>query len=95
MGRIVYFSFPAHGHINPTLPVIRELVRRKQQVVYYGTERFRQAIQDIGALFYPYSTRFCMPERGAGPFARVSTTLETLLRLSRAILDDHLAWVRM
>lgn len=95
MRRIVYFSLPAHGHINPTLPVVRELVRRKQQVVYYSTEQFRQAIQDTGALFFPYCTRFCMPEQGPGPFAQVSTTLETLLDLSRAVLECHLEQARM
>ena len=95
MGRIVYFSFPAYGHINPTLPVIRELVRREQPVVYYGTEQFRGVIQDTGAQFRPYSTQFHVPEQGPGPFARVSTTLETLLELSRAILDHHLEQVRM
>jgi len=94
MGRIVYFSLPAHGHINPTLPVIRELVRRQQQVIYYGTERFRQAIEDTGAEFRPYSAEFDMPEQGPGPFARLSTTLETLLDLSRAALDRHLEEVR-
>jgi MGT family glycosyltransferase len=36
-----------------------------------------------------------MPERGPGPFARVSATLETLLEFSRAILDGHLCQVRM
>jgi MGT family glycosyltransferase len=95
MAPVVYFSFPAHGHVNPTLPVVRELVRRKQPVVYYGTEPFRQAIQDTGALFHSYSTRFRMPEQGPGPFAQVSTTLETLLESICAILDDHLEQVRM
>ncbi|MGB7759352.1 MAG: macrolide family glycosyltransferase [Bryobacteraceae bacterium] len=95
MGRIVYFSFPAHGHINPTLPVFRELVRRGQQVVYYGTEQFQQVIRDTGALFCPYSARFRMPEQGPGPFVRISTTLETLLDLSGAVLDDHLEQVRI
>jgi MGT family glycosyltransferase len=90
MGRIVYFSLPGHGHINPTLPVIRELVRRQHQVVYYGTEQFRQAIQCAGALFQPYSVQFHMPDQGPGPFAQVSTTLEALLDLSRAVLEDHL-----
>jgi MGT family glycosyltransferase len=95
MGPIVYFSFPAHGHINPTLPVIRELVRRGQPVVYYSQEQFRPAIQDTGALFCSYATQFRMPDGGPGPFAQVSTTLETLLELSRAILDGHLEQVRM
>jgi MGT family glycosyltransferase len=35
-----------------------------------------------------------MPERGPGPFARVSTTLETLLEWSRVALDGHLEQVR-
>jgi MGT family glycosyltransferase len=94
MGCIVYFSLPACGHINPTLPVVRELAGRGQQVVYYSTERFRQPILDAGALFRPYSTRFRMPEQGPGPFARVSTTLETLLDLSLAVLDGHLMEVQ-
>jgi MGT family glycosyltransferase len=92
--RIVYFSFPAHGHINPTLPVIRELARREEQVVYFSTERFRRIILDTGAAFCPYSAEFRMPERGPGPFARISTTLETLLELSRVALDRHLEQVR-
>ncbi len=95
MAPIVYFSLPAHGHINPTLPVIRELVRRQQPVVYYGTGQFGQAIRETGALFRPYSARFRMPEHGPGPFTQVSTTLETLLDLSCAVLDDHLAEVRL
>jgi MGT family glycosyltransferase len=94
MGPIVYFSLPAHGHINPTLPVIRELVRRGQPVVYYSTEQFRRAIQDTGATFRAYAAQFRMPDEGQGPFARVSTTLETLLELSRAVLDGHLEQVR-
>jgi MGT family glycosyltransferase len=95
LGTIVYFSFPAHGHVKPTLPVIRELVRREQQVVYYGTEQFRRDIQATGALFHPYSTQVRMPELGPGPFAQVSTTLETLLELSCAVLDYHVEQVRM
>ena len=95
MGRIVYFSFPAHGHINPTLPVVRELVRRGYQVAYHSTEQFRQVIQDTGARFCAYSPEFRMPERGPGPFARVSTTLETLLEQSCAVLEHHLEAVRL
>jgi len=37
MARIFYFSFPAHGHLNPTISVIRELVSRGEQVFYYST----------------------------------------------------------
>ncbi|HEX3744534.1 MAG TPA: macrolide family glycosyltransferase [Bryobacteraceae bacterium] len=94
MGRIVYFSFPAHGHVNPTLPVIRELTARGEQVSYFGTSRFARAVAETGAQFCPYTARVEMPEHGPGPFAQVSTTLETLLDFCGAVLDDHLDAVR-
>jgi len=70
------------------------LVRRGDEVIYFGTEQFRQAIQTTGAEFCSYTPRIAMPAQGPGPFAQVSTTLETLLEFSRAILDDHLDQVR-
>jgi MGT family glycosyltransferase len=94
MARIVYFSFPAHGHINPSVPVVRELVSRGEPVFYYGTPRFEHAIRETGALFCPYTARMRMPEQGPGPFAQVSTTLETLLDFTAAVLDDHLEQVQ-
>jgi UDP:flavonoid glycosyltransferase YjiC (YdhE family) len=94
MGRIAYFSFPAHGHVNPTLPVIRELARRGEQIAYFGTQQFAHAIGQTGAQFCPYSARVHMPEQGPGPFAQVSTTLETLLEFCGSVLDGHLAMVR-
>jgi MGT family glycosyltransferase len=90
MGRIVYFSFPAHGHINPTLPVIHELARRGEQIAYFGTQQFSRAIGQAGAQFFPYTARVHMPEQGPGPFAQISTTLETLLDFCGAVLDCHL-----
>jgi len=95
MGRIVYFSLPAHGHINPTLPVVKELVERKHQVLYYSTERFRPAIEETGAQFDSYCAQFSMPEQGPGAFQHVSTTLETLLDLTCAVLEHHAEVVRM
>jgi len=94
MGRIVYFSFPAHGHINPTLPVIHELALRGEQIAYFATPPFARAIAQTGAQFCPYTARVRMPEQGPGPFAQVSTTLETLLEFCGLVLDDHLAMAR-
>ena len=94
MARIVYFSFPAYGHIYPTLPVMRELAGRGERIFYYGTERFKPLIRQAGALFCPYTSRLSMPEHGPGPYAQVSTTIETLIESSGAVLDSHLAEVR-
>jgi len=94
MGRVVYFSFPAHGHINPTLPVIHELARRGEHIAYFATQPFSRAIGQTGAQFRPYTEGVRMPEQGPGPFAQVSSTLDTLLDFCGAVLDDHLDSVR-
>lgn len=54
MSRIVMAGMPAAGHVNPSLPLVHELVRRNIQVTYYTTEQFRSAIERTGAKFRPY-----------------------------------------
>jgi MGT family glycosyltransferase len=52
--KIVYFMPPAHGHVNPALPVVQELIQRGEQVICYNTEEFRSRIEHVGAAFRPY-----------------------------------------
>jgi MGT family glycosyltransferase len=54
MAKIVFMSLPAYGHVNPTLPVVQELVKRGNRVIYYNTEEFRAPIERMGAEFRPY-----------------------------------------
>ena len=51
MKKIVFFGIPAHGHTNPTLAVVKELVSRGHQVVYYSYKDFREKIEEAGAKF--------------------------------------------
>lgn len=51
MARIVFFCIPAHGHTNPTLNVIRELVSRGHEVWYYSYKQFQEKIEACGAKF--------------------------------------------
>ena len=53
MSRIVFFCIPAHGHTNPTLGVVRELIARGHQVWYYSYEMLREKIEETGAVFVP------------------------------------------
>lgn len=52
--RIVFLGVPAWGHVNPTLGVVTELVRRGHQVSYHCGEPHRAAIEAAGARFRPY-----------------------------------------
>ena len=53
MSKIVFFCIPAHGHTNPTLGVVRELISRGHQVWYYSYNIMREKIETAGATFIP------------------------------------------
>jgi MGT family glycosyltransferase len=53
MAKIVYVGLPAHGHTNPTLPVMQELIQRGHQVLYYNAESFRTKVEPTGVEFRP------------------------------------------
>jgi hypothetical protein len=45
MAKYIILVGPAYGHVNPTLAIAQELVRRGEQVVYYLTEEFRASVE--------------------------------------------------
>ncbi len=51
MSKIVFFCIPAHGHTNPTLGVVRELIARGHEVLYYSYNLFKEKIEATGATF--------------------------------------------
>ena len=51
MSKIVFFCIPAHGHTNPTLGVVKELVSRGHKVWYYSYNIMREKIESAGAIF--------------------------------------------
>lgn len=51
MKRVAVFCIPAHGHTNPMLAVVRELVARGDEVRFYSFEEFRGKIERTGAAF--------------------------------------------
>lgn len=53
-GKVVFFNLPAAGHVNPSLPLIAELVRRGMSVTYYTGDRFRDQVERQGARFRSY-----------------------------------------
>lgn len=66
MAKYVFVNIPAIGHVNPTLAVVRELVERGEEVVYYLTAEFQATIEATGATFRPYRPFMMKPPTGAG-----------------------------
>ena len=56
--KALFFSLPAQGHVNPSLPLVRELVRRGDEVVYYATDRFASQVASTGARYRSYRDAF-------------------------------------
>ena len=51
--KVVFFCIPAHGHTNPTLGVVKELIKNNHEVYYYSYESMREKIESSGAKFIP------------------------------------------
>jgi MGT family glycosyltransferase len=54
MAKIAYVGIPAHGHTNPTLPVVKELIERGHEILYYNAESFRKKVAPTGVDFHAY-----------------------------------------
>src|SRR5262249_23604826 len=81
VSRIVFVEMPAFGHVNPSLPLVRELVRRGERVVYYVDAEFDHAVAASGAAFRAYPP-------GVVTSAHIAQATQTgdLVRVPRLIL---------
>ncbi|MEV0258917.1 macrolide-inactivating glycosyltransferase [Streptomyces sp. NPDC050732] len=59
---IAMFSIAAHGHVNPSLEVIRELVARGHRVTYAIPHLFVDKVAETGAEPRPYATTLPAPD---------------------------------
>jgi MGT family glycosyltransferase len=53
---IAFCNIPAIGHVNPTLPVVAELVARGHRVTYAAVDRRAAAVEAAGATVLRYDT---------------------------------------
>ena len=92
MAKIAYIGLPAHGHTNPTLPVMKALVQRGHEVLYYNAESFREKLRPTGVDFRPLPEP--MPtEREVSEAMRELIDASVLLagispRLTRYMIDE-------
>ncbi|MFD7441632.1 macrolide family glycosyltransferase [Streptomyces sp. NPDC059909] len=54
MSTISFLNIAMHGHVNPTLPVVAELVRRGHTVTYHTSPAFGEEIEATGARVHLY-----------------------------------------
>lgn len=79
MSKIVFFSIPAYGHTNPTIEVVRELVDRGNEVLYYSFSEFRDKIEGAGAKFI-YCDKY-LPELLPGDEKKIGKDFPRLIEM--------------
>ncbi len=88
MAKALFLSLPLHGHINPSLPLVRELVNRGEEVVYYAGETFGPRVADTGARHRAYRNA-CLTSLIELP-VRTDELSWLLMRTSAEVLDAEL-----
>lgn len=54
MSHILFINVFGHGHINPTIGLVKELIDRGEKVTYVAGEEFKNTIEGLGAVFIGY-----------------------------------------
>lgn len=89
MATTVVLNLPEHGHMNATWPVVADLVRRGERVVYFGTEPYRRAIEATGATYASYGdpAAFEPPAHTGGLYSVMAYLMTLAERVLPAVLD--------
>ena len=91
MSKIVFFCIPAHGHTNPTLGVVSELVTRGHEVWYYSYDLMRSKIEAAGARFVSCDDFDMERKLNPGDAARIGKDLafSTRILVDTSLALDH------
>lgn len=99
MSTAVVLNLPEHGHMNATYPVVAELARRGERVVYYATEPYRASVEAAGAEYRSYgdAEAFRPPAHTGGLYSVMAweiglaeTLLPRLVEELRELAPDYL-----
>jgi MGT family glycosyltransferase len=90
MSTVVVLNLPEHGHMNATFPVVAELVRRGERVIYYATEPFRKRVEAAGAEYRSYGDpeSFRAPAHAGGLYSVMAFAIGLAERILPGLLDE-------
>ena len=100
MSKIAFFCIPAHGHTNPTLEVVKELVSRGNEVRYYSYDCFKEKIEATGADYIScdsYDIQMKLTQKDGERMAKdiafsTEILVKTTLAMDDTIIDEMSQW---
>jgi MGT family glycosyltransferase len=86
----VVLNLPEPGHMNATYPVIAELVRRGERIIYYATEPYRRRVEATGAEYRSYGgpADFMPPAHRGGLYSVMAWEIGLAERLLPQLESD-------
>lgn len=100
MSKIAFFCIPAHGHTNPTLGVVKELVRLGHEVWYYSYDNMKDKIESTGARYIScdkYDNQMNLKPEDADRVGKdivfsMELIVNTTLAMDEAIMQELRDW---
>ncbi|MFE0377151.1 macrolide family glycosyltransferase [Streptomyces inhibens] len=90
---LLFVALAGHGHVNPTLPLVEELVRRGHRVDYATSAEHSEAVTRVGAHWVELHPEDAMaaPPREFGPadIAAFMRRMFVAMRSAYAVLREH------
>jgi len=87
MSKILFINMFGHGHVNPTIGLVKELMNRGEQVTYIAGEEFREKIEKTGVKFQSHKT-LSTSINGHSNLKNSKPPLEELKGIIEEILED-------
>jgi MGT family glycosyltransferase len=90
MATVCMLGHPAPGHINPNLPLMAELCRRGERVIYWASPPFRERIERTGAEFRSYGEHALFERNlgAGGMLGGMAGLLETTEEILPALIEE-------
>ncbi|MCD1260586.1 hypothetical protein B5M42_017425 [Paenibacillus athensensis] len=94
MAKVIYFSVDLHGHVNPTLGLMKKLVEHGEEVIYYSSDEFKDKIEETGASYRSYEGLVGFGTYDGGGIETFLVTADFILNRSKTIVDHFMDDIR-
>ncbi|QAA30920.1 macrolide family glycosyltransferase [Clostridium manihotivorum] len=95
MSKVLFLNVRGHGHVNPTLGLVSELIKNGEEVIYYSYDEFKERIEKTGATYKELKADvFKRPNPGVTnkhkSIEQMLNLINTTLQSSESFIKDFL-----